>query len=57
MMIKRRFSKWGGYFSTLLIFVVAITPNTFHIPTVVQPWIFLGSIFWIIAFSSGVMSS
>lgn len=43
--------------STITLFIVAITPGLFHIPPTAQPWIFLGSVIWIITFSSGVFSS
>lgn len=57
MLKKRWFSKWVGYVSTLAIFFVAISPKTFNIPLAFQPWIVLGSVMWIVAFSSGVFSS
>lgn len=57
MLKKRWFSKWVGYVSTLAIFFVAISPKTFNIPLAFQPWIILGSVMWIVAFSSGVFSS
>ncbi len=48
---------WVGVLITLAFFIVAITPNSFHIPIVAQPWIFIGSMAWVITFTSGVFSS
>ncbi len=56
-MTKRRFAKITGYVSTLFIFLLGITPNTFNIPMPLRPWFLLGSIVWIVVFSSGVFSS
>jgi hypothetical protein len=56
MLKKRSLNKWLEYVSTLAILFVAISPKTFNIPLVLQPWIFLGSIAWIITFSSGVFN-
>ncbi len=52
-MIKKRFRKWFGYISTTTVFVIAIMPGTFGIPTLWRPWIFLGSIMWFFLFSTG----
>jgi hypothetical protein len=56
-MTKRRFGKTAGYISTLFIFLLGITPNTFNVPMTLRPWVLLGSIVWIVVFSSGVLSS
>jgi hypothetical protein len=56
-MTKKRIGKLAGYVSTLAVFVVGIMPSTFNIPTALRPWIFLVSIVWFVAFSSGVFSS
>lgn len=56
-MMKKRQLKWVGYISTIVVFFVAITPSTFNIPLALRPWIFLGSIMWVVVFSSGVFSS
>jgi hypothetical protein len=56
-MTKRRLAKVTGYITTAAIFVVGITPGTFNIPVILRPWIFLASIVWFVAFSSGVFSS
>jgi hypothetical protein len=56
-MTKRRFGKITGIISTLFIFLLGIMPNTFNIPMPLRPWVLLGSIAWIVVFSSGVISS
>jgi hypothetical protein len=56
-MIKKRIGKIAGYLSTLVVFIVGITPGTFNIPITLRPWIFLASIVWFVTFSSGVFSS
>ncbi len=56
-MIKRRLGKLVYYVFTLSIFVVGVMPDTFNIPLVLRPWIFLASIMWIFIFSSGVFNS
>jgi len=56
-MKKRRIGKVASIVSTLAIFIVGVTPGTFNIPVSLQPWIFLFSIVWFVAFSSGVFSS
>jgi hypothetical protein len=56
-MIKRRFSKLALYGFTLTIFLVSVMPNTFNVPVVLRPWIFLVSIMWIYVFSSTGSSS
>ena len=56
-MAKRRVVKVSGYVATTVIFIIGITPSTFNILIALHPWILLGSIVWIVAFSSGVFSS
>lgn len=56
-MIKRYFGKITGFLSTIFILLLGITPNTFKIPTTLQPWVLLGAIIWVVIFSSGVLSS
>ena len=46
--------KWFGILSTLLIGAAALAPNAFGIPAAVQPWVFLTSIFWVLAFCAGM---
>jgi hypothetical protein len=57
--MKKKLSvgKCVGCVSMAALFVAAITPGTFSIPSAVQPWLLLGSVIWIITFSSGVFSS
>jgi hypothetical protein len=54
---NRNLDKWVGYLSTIAVLFVAITPNTWNIPILFRPWIFLGAVIWIVTFSSGVFSS
>jgi len=57
--MKKKLSvgKCVGCVSTAALFIAAITPGIFNIPPSAQPWLFLGSVIWIITFSSGVFSS
>ena len=57
--MKKKLSvgKCVGCVSMVALFITAITPSTFSIPSAAQPWLFLGSVIWIITFSSGVFSS
>lgn len=57
MFSKRRILKWFGILSTLLIGAAAIAPDTFGIPFVLRPWVFLTSIFWVIAFCAGFFNT
>jgi len=52
-MLKRRFWKWFGYASTVILSVGAVTPQTFDIPILWRPWIFLASVLWLFLFSTG----
>ena len=54
-MKKQRLSKWVGHFLTMAIFWAAVSPNTFNISASIHPWVFIFSIVWIIAYSSGVI--
>lgn len=56
-MTKRRLGKITGIISTLFIFTLGITPGTFNMPVALRPWVLLGSIAWVVVFSSGVLSS
>jgi len=56
-MTKKRLGKLAGYVSTLAVFIIGITLSTFNIPMGLRPWIFLVSIVWLVAFSSGVFST
>ena len=51
---KRRVPKWFGAFSTALIGAAALAPNVFGIPSNLEPWVFLTSIFWFFAFCAGM---
>jgi hypothetical protein len=50
----RRLVKWFGVLSTALIGAAAFAPSVFGIPTDLQPWVFLASIFWFFAFCAGM---
>jgi hypothetical protein len=50
----RSITKWFGALSTALIGAAALAPNAFGIPTALQPWVFLASIFWLLAFCAGL---
>jgi hypothetical protein len=56
MFSKRRISKWFSIISTLLIGAAALAPDAFGIPLDLRPWVFLTSIFWLLAFCSGFFS-
>jgi hypothetical protein len=45
--------KWFGVVSTLAMVVVAVTPATFHIPTVDRVWVFLAAVFWMLLWTTG----
>jgi hypothetical protein len=47
-------TKGFGTLSTALIGAAALAPNTFGIPTDLQPWIFVAAIFWLLAFCAGM---
>jgi hypothetical protein len=49
-----RIIKWFGATSTILLSAAAIAPDTFRIPTNLQPWVFLTAIFWVLAFCAGM---
>jgi len=57
MFSKRRILKWFGTLSTLLIVAAAVAPGNFGIPLGLRPWVFLTSIFWLLAFCSGFSNS
>jgi hypothetical protein len=57
MKSKRILGKFAGYILSLAGFVIVASPKMLHIPQLIVPWIFLGSIVWFVAFSSGVFSS
>ena len=52
-MLVKRFRKWFGYGSTLVLFIGAIAPIQFNIPLTWRPWIFLAAILWFFLFSTG----
>ena len=41
--------------STMAIILVAITPATFHIPSMYQIWIFLLAVLWMILCTTGAI--
>lgn len=51
---RRRLPKWFGAFSTALICAAALAPNVFGIPSNLEAWVFLTSIFWFFAFCAGM---
>jgi hypothetical protein len=50
----RRVLKWFGMISTGLISSAALAPHAFGVPTDLQPWVFVTSIFWFLAFCAGM---
>lgn len=50
---RHRILKWLETLSTLLIVAAAVAPGNFGIPLGLRPWVFLTSIFWLLAFCSG----
>jgi len=55
MKTKRIIQKFGGYLSVAILLIVSVTPNTFHIPVAMQPWLFMVNIAWIVVLASGVI--
>jgi hypothetical protein len=53
-LFRRHFLKWLGALSTALIAAAALAPSAFRIPTDLQPWVFLTSIFWYLVFCAGL---
>lgn len=53
MFSKRRILKWFGILSTMALGAAAIAPDAFGIPLDLRPWVFLTSIFWLLAFCAG----
>ena len=45
--------RWFGLVSTLALVIVAVTPATFHIPTVDRVWVFLAAVFWMLLWTTG----
>jgi len=56
MMSKQRLLKWFGFASTLALSAAALAPDALGIPYAWQPWVFLGSIFWLFAFCTGLFN-
>ncbi len=56
-MKNRRLMKTAGILSTLAVVVVGFAPSIFKIPVIYHPWLLLASIYWIVAYTSGVFSS
>jgi hypothetical protein len=52
--VSRRLVKWFGVFSTALIGALALLPDAFGVPANLQPWLFVTSIFWVLAFCAGM---
>jgi hypothetical protein len=51
--MKRRTWEMLGYVSTLILGVAALSPQIFHIPRTVHPWVFLAAIIWFFLFITG----
>jgi hypothetical protein len=51
---KRQILRRFGILSTLLIGLASLAPDVFGIPLDLRPWVFLTSIFWFLAFCSGI---
>ena len=47
-MNKPRIRKYAGYGFTLAVFLVGIWPEALNIPVSFRPWVFLGSVIWIV---------
>lgn len=57
MKSKHFLGKFAGYLVSLVGLIIVASPKMLHIPQLFVPWIFLGTIVWFVAFSSGVFSS
>jgi hypothetical protein len=51
---RRQILKWFGAISSILLSAAALVPNIFRIPANFQPWVFLTTIFWVLAFCAGM---
>jgi hypothetical protein len=52
----RQFVKWFGITSTIALLIAAVDPYVFNTPIQWRPWIFVTSVFWLIAFSAGLFN-
>lgn len=51
--MKQRIREKLGLVSTVLLGVVALSPQSFHISQTVHPWVFLAAIVWFFLFITG----
>jgi hypothetical protein len=54
---RRQILKGFGICSTVLVEAAALVPSVFGIPLGLRPWVFLVSIFWFVAFCTGMFNS
>ena len=57
MSIYRRIARWFSFLSTLILAVLAFSPERFNVPLNMRPWIFLAFIFWSFAYCAGIFNS
>jgi hypothetical protein len=57
MNLKTNSLKWAGVFSAVILNVAVLSPNTFHVPPQIRPWLFVINIFWLLTICSGIFSS
>ncbi len=57
MNLKSKSLKMAGVFSAIVLNATVLSPNTFHVPPQIRPWLFVVNIFWLITICSGIFSS
>lgn len=56
MKTKLSFLGIVGLILTGALLAASLSPTTFHIPTVMRPWIFMVNVVWFISFCSGILN-
>jgi FtsH-binding integral membrane protein len=51
------YRKIAGIVSTALLITASVSPGTLHLPLVIQPWVFILTLLWLILVISGVFTS
>lgn len=51
------YRKIAGIVSTTLLITASVSPGTLHLPLVIQPWVFILTLLWLILVISGVFTS
>jgi hypothetical protein len=48
------YQKIAGIVSTAVFITASISPGTLHVPPLMQPWVFIFTLLWIVLVISGV---